>query len=563
MLSRLGRFRPRLAMKKRKFDSFLRDSHTHVPTNRASTCARAMPARSIQLNAREQQLRRLLLDVCRSIDAAGDVGEPLVVRWAGGWVRDRLLGVESHDIDVAINAMTGVAFAQRMCDFCASPDAIDRHAIGPDDVGNLHNVARNPEKSKHLETAMVRMFSLDLDFVNLRRETYARDSRNPHMEFGTAEEDALRRDATINALFYNLHTGHVEDFTGGLPDMAARTIRTPLDPLQTFTDDPLRVLRLVRFASRLKFTIDPATEQVMDHHKVLDALRVKISRERVGVELEKMLKGSHPRRALELLDRLNLYHAIFTDPAQEAPTGPDTTRWHAAYQCLDHLMQNRSPGSIFTLLVFSDDAAYLAWNLAAVCPWMTVQDPPDPGRKANAPPPVALVAREGFKAPNKLTDIMAASQRHRKEIVELKRAVCSKEPFIHERDRFGMAIRRWDAQGGFWALQVLSALLVDAMDHPEAWSGRDVEERESFLRGWQRFLDHLVELDVYNAPALKRLLDGRSLAQSLGVRPGKWTGGALDVCMTWQRRNPHETNPQEAIEEVRRRRDELGIPAAG
>lgn len=545
-----------------------------------------MPPPPIQLNAREQQLRCLLLDVCRSIDAAGDVAEPLVVRWAGGWVRDRLLGAESHDIDVAINAMTGVAFAQRMCDFCASPDAVDRHAIAPDDVGNLHNVARNPEKSKHLETAMVRMFGLDLDFVNLRRETYASDSRNPYMEFGTAEEDALRRDATINALFYNLHTDRVEDFTGGLPDMAARTIRTPLDPLQTFTDDPLRVLRLVRFASRLQFTIDPATEQVMDHHEVLDALRVKISRERVGVELEKMLKGSHPRRALELLDRLNLYHAIFTDPAQEAPTGPDTTHWHAAYQCLDHLLQNCSPGSICALLILSDDATYLAWNLAAVCPWMTVQDRADPARKANAPPPVAVVAREGFKAPNKLTDIMAASHRHREEIVELKRAVCREEPFIHERDRFGMAIRRWDAQGGSWALQVLSALLVDAMGHVEAWSGRDVEgkadllrrrrvggsgttgangwiERESFLGGWQKFLDHLVELDVYNAPALKRLLDGRSLAQSLGVRPGRWTGGALDVCMAWQLRNPHETDPQGAIEEVRRRRDELGIPAAG
>ena len=87
-------------------------------------------------------------------------------------------------------------------------------------------------------------------------------------------------------------------------------------------------------------------------------------------------------------------------------------------------------------------------------------------------------------------------------------------------------------------------------------------ERASFLGGWQNFLDHLVELDVYHAPALKRLLDGRSLAQALGVRPGKWTGGALDVCMAWQLRNPHETDPQKAIEEVQRRREELGIPAA-
>jgi tRNA nucleotidyltransferase/poly(A) polymerase len=135
------------------------------------------------------------------------------------------------------------------------------------------------------------MLDLDLDFVNLRKETYAQDSRNPQMEFGTAEEDALRRDATINALFYNLHTDQVEDFTGGLADLDAKVIRTPMEPLQTFMDDPLRVLRLVRFASRLQFSIDPETERFMGDRRVLDALTVKISRERVGVELEKMLKG--------------------------------------------------------------------------------------------------------------------------------------------------------------------------------------------------------------------------------------------------------------------------------
>lgn len=250
-----------------------------------------MASRSVQLNPREQQLRTLLLDVAASIPISGDVSEPVVLRWAGGWVRDKLLGIETNDIDVAINAMTGVTFAQRICDYCDTPAAVEKHHIGPDDVGNLHNVARNPDKSKHLETAMVRMLGLDLDFVNLRKETYAQDSRNPQMEFGTAEEDALRRDATINALFYNLHTDQVEDFTGGLADLDAKVIRTPMEPLQTFMDDPLRVLRLVRFASRLQFSIDPETERFMGDRRVLDALTVKISRERVGVELEKMLKG--------------------------------------------------------------------------------------------------------------------------------------------------------------------------------------------------------------------------------------------------------------------------------
>jgi tRNA nucleotidyltransferase/poly(A) polymerase len=246
----------------------------------------------IKLTPKEQQLRRLLLDVAASIDRAGDVSsQPIVLRWAGGWVRDRLLGLESHDIDVAINLMTGVPFAQRLRDYCDTPEARAAHAIGDSDIGSLHNVASNPDRSKHLETAMVRMFGLDLDFVNLRRETYTDVSRNPQMEFGTPMEDALRRDATINALFYNLNEDKVEDFTGGVADMATKLIRTPMEPLQTFMDDPLRVLRLVRFASRLEFSIDKETEKFMGDERVLASLRVKISRERVGVELEKMLKG--------------------------------------------------------------------------------------------------------------------------------------------------------------------------------------------------------------------------------------------------------------------------------
>ncbi|KAK5998152.1 Nucleotidyltransferase lcsQ [Cladobotryum mycophilum] len=169
----------------------------------------------IKLTPREQRLRHLLVDVAKSIDNSKQLGEPVVLRWAGGWVRDKVIGIESHDIDVAINAMTGQHFAHHLSEYCKTSEAIEAHGIGTGDIGNLHKVASNPDKSKHLETAMVKLFGLDLDFVNLRKETYAEDSRNPQMEFGTAEEDALRRDATINALFYNLHTEQLEDFTGG------------------------------------------------------------------------------------------------------------------------------------------------------------------------------------------------------------------------------------------------------------------------------------------------------------------------------------------------------------
>lgn len=149
-------------------------------------------------------------------------------------------------------------------------------------------------------------------------------------------------------------------------------------------------------------------------------------------------------------------------------------------------MQNRTPGSISERLVRTEDATYVAWNLAAVCPWMTVDDPPVSKKKANALPPVGVIAREGFKAPNKLTDIISASYRNRKEITELKQAVCNKEDFIHERARFGMAIRRWDSHVGSWRLQVLNALLAEAMATLEEWPNGDTKGESKLHDAWSR-----------------------------------------------------------------------------
>ncbi|KAK6224764.1 poly a polymerase head domain-containing protein [Colletotrichum tabaci] len=445
------------------------------------------------LTAKERQLRDLLVDVAAFIDAAGRSPEPLVLRWAGGWVRDKLLGIESHDIDTAINAMTGYAFSLELRDYCAQHAHTEKHNIGPDDMGSLHRIAANPDKSKHLETATTRMFGLDVDFVNLRKETYTQDSRNPTMEFGTAEEDALRRDATINALFYNLHTGLVEDFTGGLADMESRLVRTPMEPFQTFTDDPLRVLRLVRFASRLDFSIDTAATAVMADARVLDALRLKISRERVGVEMEKMLKGSRPRSSLDLIRTLGLYNAIFTDPNGMEHPRPDLTKWQLVYDLLDSLIRDRAPGSIYNILVKSDEAAYFAWNLAAITPYAHVEKEIPLSKARVTLPLTTLVARE----------------------------------VATERDKVGMAVRKWDNQGGYWRVQVLYALLVEASEKLTPDSDADTIV---FLSGWKSFLGHLADLDVMDAPSLRRLVDGRMLAKELGIRPvlpGQYTLGNL------------------------------------
>ncbi|KAK9804964.1 hypothetical protein WJX73_004680 [Symbiochloris irregularis] len=169
------------------------------------------------------------------------------LRCAGGWVRDKLLGKESHDIDIALNNMMGEDFAAHVNEHLTSRS---------EDLGKIAVFKRNPEQSKHLQTARMKVGSLELDLVNLRSETYT-DSRIPTQAFGTPEEDALRRDFTINSLFYNITTNEVEDWTGrGQEDLQSGLIRTPLPASETFMDDPLRVLRAVRFAARFGFTLD-------------------------------------------------------------------------------------------------------------------------------------------------------------------------------------------------------------------------------------------------------------------------------------------------------------------
>lgn len=275
-------------------------STTQPYTSHSDTTKNMTP--QLRLTRDEDTLRRLLIDVAEYIQVEDGKSEPSQLRFTGGWVRDKLLKKDSHDIDVAINDTTGYEFALRLEaylkilgnwekyeDINATTTDVDKTRL----LRGLHKIQANPDKSKHLETCTIRVFGLDIDLVNLRKEVYDDFSRTPQMAFADGpEEDAFRRDATINAMFYNLQTEAVEDLTGrGHDDMQSKIIRTPLKPYKTFEDDPLRILRLIRFSSRLGYSLDPEAKDAMRDSTIKDALRKKISRERVGVEFEKMMKG--------------------------------------------------------------------------------------------------------------------------------------------------------------------------------------------------------------------------------------------------------------------------------
>ncbi|KAM0681291.1 hypothetical protein GINT2_000490 [Glugoides intestinalis] len=223
---------------------------------------------------------------------------PVTPRLAGGFVRDTIMGFKSHDIDVALDNISGLSFALGLS------EKLKEHP-------NVHKISANPEKSKHLEAAIVNMLGYSVDFVHLRSETYT-ETRIPQIKPGTPLEDALRRDITINSLFYNLITEQIEDFSGrGLKDISNKIIETPLDPRVTLIDDPLRVLRIFRFKSKLKFSVSDRIYDVLKDSEVGNALKKKVSNERIGIEILKMLEYENPEDGFLEIIMNNLTIPVF------------------------------------------------------------------------------------------------------------------------------------------------------------------------------------------------------------------------------------------------------------
>ncbi|KAK3426070.1 hypothetical protein EUGRSUZ_F02604 [Eucalyptus grandis] len=237
------------------------------------------------------------------------------LRVAGGWVRDKLLGKECYDIDIALDDMLGSTFVDKVTQYLASTG---------EEAQGLAVIPSNPDQSKHLETARMRLYDTWIDFVNLRSEKYSENSRIPtQMDFGTAEEDAYRRDLTINSMFYNINTSSVEDLTGrGIDDLRSGKIVTPLAPKETFLDDPLRVLRAVRFGARFSFTLNEELKRAAASNDVKDALAAKISRERIGTEVDLMVSGNEPVKAIAYIYELQLFWVVFSLPHEHELTLP-------------------------------------------------------------------------------------------------------------------------------------------------------------------------------------------------------------------------------------------------
>lgn len=492
---------------------------------------------SIQLNDTERQLSDLLVKFGHDWDARNATKDPLTLRFTGGWVRDKLLGQNSNDIDIAINSLTGAEFVDQLHAWIsANPGSY------PDELRSKHTIKLNPDKSKHLETATTNLFGLDVDFVNLRSEEYSDESRVPVVQFGTAEQDAYRRDATLNALFYNLQEKKVEDLTGkGLADLEEGILRTPLAPKQTFKDDPLRVLRLIRFAARFNFQLAPeAIEAIVSGEDIKHALETKISRERVGIELDKMFTGPCPEYGLRLIAKLGLEHEIFGLPEKYATKETVKPTFHLA-KAVDTWEAIRSSENLHInlLMAYSGETKKMIWALCALYPWGTTTAVTEKNKPCLA---LFMIIREGIKWSTHDGDVVTAAISNVDAIEEAVNAV-NGGPSPSRAD-LAQLVRKC---GEHWTANVLFAAQKTIVE------GADME---STLKQHSALVDAIVDQKVDDAWSIKPLVNGKEIMATLQAKPGKWLATLLNDVVVWQFTNPEGTKKQ-CLDYVVERKKEL------
>jgi poly(A) polymerase len=223
-------------------------------------------------------------------EISGELNTPTYV--IGGFVRDIFLKRVSKDIDIVVIG-NGIAFAEKL----------QKH-LGK---GAKLSVFEN------FGTAMIKYKDWEIEFVGARKESYRKNSRKPIVEDGTLQDDQNRRDLTINAMAISLHPdtyGNFLDPFKGMEDLKNKIIRTPLEPEITFSDDPLRMIRAIRFATQLDFIIEEKTLEAIATQKE----RIKIvSPERITDELNKMIMADVPSKGFKLLDKTGLLPIIFPE----------------------------------------------------------------------------------------------------------------------------------------------------------------------------------------------------------------------------------------------------------
>ncbi len=398
--------------------------------------------------------------------ASADLG---VRAWVvGGYVRDKILGRLHPNPDVVVEGGDALKLAERFAELAGAEPPVTFERFG---------------------TAQVTLPGHLVEFVTARAESYAPDSRKPDVRQATLDEDLRRRDFTVNTLLMDFD-GEVHDRLGGGQDLEAHVLRTPTDPLRTFADDPLRMLRAVRFACQLGFELAPDILPAMQAMKTRLAPPV-ISAERTSDELRRMLTSDRPRLAIELLDAGELLETILPEVA--ACKGVTQTGYHT-HDVYGH-----------TLLVVERVPGDLLLRLAALFH--------DVGKPSTATPDGAFTGHEnvGAEISRSALERLRFSQKEIETVVKLVRLHL--RPVYYRSEWTDGAVRRLarDAGPQLGSLMALARADLAASAYPEP---EKLDELQSRIEGVLR----------ERPSRLSPLVTGDDVMRVRGIGPGPLVG---------------------------------------
>jgi tRNA nucleotidyltransferase (CCA-adding enzyme) len=457
------------------------------------------------------------------------------------------------DIDIMVSGMSGKDFAQMVVKYLRE--------VKGEHSKDIAIVSPNVEKSKHLETAMLKLFGQDIDFVSPRLEVYTSDSRIPNIKPATVEEDFLRRDSTINALSYNLQTGEVEDFTGkGIEDLKNGIIRTPIDSKKTFMDDPLRLLRSVRFSAKLGFTLDPAIAAAAKDPEVQEALSKKVSRERIEIELRKMLSGPNPKLAMELLKDFNLRSEIFQLPEGYSDWDMNQNNPNHELNVWGHLMEALSNLQTIIQNRNLNDSDKFVLNLAAVLHDVGKLDPYIKGIKETEGQLVNTYhghedasMRAAEYMLKKLPGITNKEIERVKRLIDAARKVNPEyRDSSEECDRNDKSLRKFvQAIQDDWE-NAIDLATADASAHKQNWISKF--DRTYF----DTMKNRIKSLGPEQIKNIKPLVSGQEIMDLFKKKGGPWMHKLISSLIDWQMGNPTATK-EDAKQELFTIYDKLGL----
>ena len=461
---------------------------------------------SIVLTSKEKELFNLLLKINEELKL------DLVLRIAGGWVRDKIMGKTSDDIDITIDKMTGVSFASKIKEY------FEKNELEEIKIGHIE---ANPEQSKHLETATIKIMDIVIDLVNLRTEDYTDNSRIPNIKIGTPYDDARRRDLTINSLYYNINRGVIEDFTKkGLEDINDRFIRTPLDPIITFLEDPLRILRAIRFCVRFNFKMDPKIIKAAHDPYIIKSFKTKVTKERILTEVIKILNGNNVDLAMDLFIETKLWELIFEIPDEynknQSIFVPIKKRQHAIYNYLElekNYNLNKSISTYLSIILYPLHSIKYRKK----------------GKKNDPANLMEYVLKNSLKISNKLYDstIKIASN------VDIFSDIVNKIDNRLNIVDIGMIIRSFSDK----LIEIMNtSLSLDITRTPD--------NKDMIIEKYINFHIFLKNNSLEDVWKLEPLINGRDIIKLFGLKPGPNIGKIQETDIKWQIKYPRGTRDQ-------------------